>query len=134
MAGEGSPGHGPLNASGFNPLAGNPLRSRDDLVRGVRALDASLREALPADARWQLPAAGSALWLRLPRAADPDRVWRGLLDAGIAAVRGDVFHVDGGGRDHLHLGVANLDEAGLAEGAALLGRVVKRSAQKRRAA
>ncbi|MBW2371452.1 MAG: hypothetical protein JRF70_02865 [Deltaproteobacteria bacterium] len=123
-----------MNAGGFNPLAGNPLRSRDDLVRGVRALDAALREALPDDARWQLPAAGSALWLRLPRAADPDRVWRGLLDAGIAAVRGDVFHVDGAGRDHLHLGVANLDEAGLAEGAALLGRVVKRAARKRRAA
>jgi GntR family transcriptional regulator/MocR family aminotransferase len=100
----------------------------------LRALDAALREALPGDARWQLPAAGSALWLRLPRAADPDRVWRGLLDAGVAAVRGDVFHVDGEGRDHLHLGVANLDEAGLAAGAALLGRVVKRAARKRRAA
>lgn len=38
MAGEGSPGHGQLNAGGFNPLAGNPLRSRDDLVAAVHAL------------------------------------------------------------------------------------------------
>jgi GntR family transcriptional regulator/MocR family aminotransferase len=109
-------------------------RVRRLYAKRLRALDAALRDALPEAAHWRLPTAGNALWLRLPPTADPDATWRGLLETGVAATRGDVFHVDGAGRDHLHLGVANLDEAALAEGAALIGRVVKRAMRKRRAA
>jgi GntR family transcriptional regulator/MocR family aminotransferase len=109
-------------------------RVRRLYAKRLRALDAALRDALPEAAHWRLPTAGNALWLRLPPTADPDATWRGLLETGVAATRGDVFHVDGACRDHLHLGVANLDEAALAEGAALIGRVVKRAMRKRRAA
>jgi GntR family transcriptional regulator/MocR family aminotransferase len=100
----------------------------------LRALDAALADSTPEGTRWTLPAGGNALWLRLPAAADPAGVWRAVLDAGIAASRGDFFHFDGGGRDALHLGVANMDESRIAEGARRLGAIVTRAARRGRRA
>jgi GntR family transcriptional regulator / MocR family aminotransferase len=107
-------------------------RVRKRYAARLAALDRALADALPEGARWRRPAGGSALWLALPPRADPDAVWRGALEAGIAALRGDAFFFDRRGREFLLLGVAGVDEAGIAEGAARLGEVVRRALRGRR--
>ena len=100
----------------------------------LRVLEAALAERMPPGARWRSPAGGNALWLALPSGIDADAVWAGMLDAGIAAVRGDVFHFDGRGRDCLYLGVANLEAGRIAEGAERLASIVRRAARRGRSA
>jgi GntR family transcriptional regulator/MocR family aminotransferase len=73
-------------------------------VRRVRKLYASRREAmlralgeqLPAGCTWIPPAGGNTVWLRLPDAADVERVHAAAAAAGIAYARGESFAlVDG---------------------------------------
>jgi len=133
-----------LGTSVIGQAALAELLAAGDLERHVRRarrlyaarlalLDDTLRAELPDGASWSLPAGGNCLWLRLPAQADPDEVWRGMQSAGIAAARGDLFFVDGRGRDHLMLGVAGVDEDGIREGVTKLGRIVKRAVARRAA-
>lgn len=107
-------------------------RVRKVYATRLDALDAALGEAMPGDARWRLPAGGSALWLTLPRRVDADALWRESLAHGLAMARGDAFFFDGSGREHLLLGIAGLDTDAIAEGVAVLGRIVRRAGRRRR--
>ena len=97
-------------------------------------LEETLAARMPPGARWTSPAGGNALWLALPPGSDADAVWAGALDAGIAAVRGDVFHIDGRGRECLYLGVANMESERIAEGAERLASIARRAARRGRSA
>jgi GntR family transcriptional regulator/MocR family aminotransferase len=108
-------------------------RARRLYAARLALLDEALAAELPQGGSWSLPAGGNTLWLRLPPQADPDAVWRAMQAEGIAAPRGDLFFVDGRGKDHFMLGVAGLDEEGIAAGAAALGRIVKRAVGRRAA-
>jgi GntR family transcriptional regulator/MocR family aminotransferase len=99
----------------------------------LAALEAALAERLP-DARFAHPAGGNALWLRLPPEADPEAVVAGLLEAGVAVGRGDLFGIDGEGRDCLHLGVAGIEVEHIAGGVERLAAVVRRAGRRRRRA
>ncbi len=108
-------------------------RARRLYAARLALLDEALRRELPEGGSWSLPAGGNCLWVRLPPQADPDAVWRGMGAEGIAAPRGDLFFVDGRGRDHLMMGIAGVDEEGIADGVAILGRIVKRAIERRAA-
>jgi GntR family transcriptional regulator/MocR family aminotransferase len=98
----------------------------------LNALHAALAAHLPPGAAFAPPAGGNALWLRLPPAADPDAVWAGMLEAGVAAARGDLFFIDGQGRDCLLLGVAGVAEERIEPGVARLAAAVRRASHPRR--
>jgi DNA-binding transcriptional MocR family regulator len=109
-------------------------RVRKVYAARLRALDAALAAELPPGAAWSLPAGGSSLWLRLPPQADPDAVWAGMHEAGVAAARGDLFHFDGSGRDCLALGVGRCPEEQIEAGIARLAGAVRRALPQRRRA
>ena len=109
-------------------------------VRRVRRLYGARREAMltalsahmPEGTRWLPPAGGSAVWLTLPPAVVPDLLLERARAAGIADTRGDVFHLDGGGKQHLSLSFARLGEAEIEEGVAELAQLVRACAQRRK--
>ena len=84
--------------------------------------------------RWTPPRGGHAVWVTLPRDADPDAVYRGAGEAGIAYARGDTFHFDGRGADSLALSFVNQPGEVITEGVALLGEIVARALPRRRSA
>jgi DNA-binding transcriptional MocR family regulator len=65
---------------------------------------------------------------------DPDAAWAGLLEAGVAAARGDLFFFDGGGRDCLQLSVAGCEAERIEAGVERLAGAVRRAARHRRRA
>jgi len=66
------------------------------------------------------------VWVTLPPGTDDDGVYRDALRAGVAYAPGELFHMDGRGRQHLALAFANLTPAAIAEGIAILGGLVRR--------
>ncbi len=109
-------------------------------VRRVRRLYGARRETMlsalatrmPEGVRWIPPSGGNAVWLTLPPAVDPDRLLERSRAEGIAYTRGDVFHLDGAGKQHLSLSFARLGEAEIEEGIAGLARLVRANARGRR--
>lgn len=99
----------------------------------LAALEEALARRLP-EARAVHPAGGNALWLRLPPDSDPDAVFAGLVESGVAAGRGDLFGIDGEGRDCLQLGVAGVEADRIAEGVERLAAAVRRAERRRRRA
>ena len=94
-------------------------------ARLTATLDA-LDRAMPAGTTWTRPRGGHMVWVTLPRGTDDDGVYRDALRAGIAYTPGELFHLDGRGRQHLALAFANLSPAAIAEGIGILGGLVRR--------
>jgi 2-aminoadipate transaminase len=88
-------------------------------------LDA-LGHHMPAGTVWTRPRGGHIVWVTLPRGTDDDGVYRDALRAGVAYTPGELFHMDGRGRQHVALAFANLTPAAIAEGIAILGGLVRR--------
>ncbi len=109
-------------------LARHVRRMRRLYAQRQRAMLEALGRHMPDGCRWTAPPGGHTLWLRLPAAIDPDRVFHDAVAAGIAYARGELFHFDGRGTDCLDLSFANLTAPRIAEGVALFGAIVRRSA------
>ena len=116
-------------------------------VRRVRKLYTARRERLlgaleahmPEGTRWQPPAGGNAVWVRLPDGVDPAEVQRCAHEAGIAYAAGATTVLPSSAafeeaNRHLALCFARLDAAGLDEGVAALADAVKRARSKKRSA
>jgi GntR family transcriptional regulator/MocR family aminotransferase len=86
----------------------------------------ALGRSMPAGTTWTRPRGGHMVWVTLPRGTDDDGVYRDALRAGVAYTPGELFHMDGRGRQHLALAFANLAPASIAEGVAILGGLVRR--------
>ena len=86
----------------------------------------ALEDSMPAGTTWTRPRGGHMVWVTLPRGTDDDGVYRDALHAGIAYTPGELFHLDGRGRQHLALAFANLPPAAIAEGIGILGGLVRR--------
>jgi GntR family transcriptional regulator/MocR family aminotransferase len=89
------------------------------------ALDAALAREMPEGTRWVTPRSGLLVWLQLPPRTDPDRLQQAALARGVAYTRGDVFHHDGRGADHIVLSFAALGPEAIGEGIARLGTVMR---------
>jgi len=96
----------------------------------LAALVEAVGRELPEGTRFSPPAGGTALWVELPPGADGDAIFTRALEAGVAYTRGDSFTLDGAGSDCLSLCFANLSPARIAEGLALLGRIVRAHTQR----
>jgi 2-aminoadipate transaminase len=89
-----------------------------------RAMLAALREHAPAAARWTRPTGGFFILLELAGAMDASTVLTQAIDAGVAYVPGQPFFVDGSGANTLRLAYSKETPAKIAEGVALMGRVL----------
>jgi len=92
--------------------------------RFAALLEAAGRE-LPEGTLVTAPAGGTTVWVQLPPRADPDSILAAALEAGVAYARGDPYFLDGSGSEFLALGFANLSPARIAQGVAILGRIVR---------
>ena len=85
------------------------------------ALATALERSLAGRAEFDRPDGGMFLWVRLIDARLPARdLLPRAVEAGVAFVPGEAFHVDGSGADHLRLSFATLTPDELTEAAARL--------------
>jgi DNA-binding transcriptional MocR family regulator len=96
------------------------------------AMQAALAREMPDGARWTEPRSGHLVWLTLPAGTDPERLQHTARERGVAYSRGEVFHLDDRGADHLALSFAALEPASIHEGIARLGAVMREHATKLR--
>lgn len=91
---------------------------RDALIEGLRA-------HLPADVRWQRPTRGVSIWLELPAAIDPERVFDEGAHARVLVGPGHVYAADEGTRPGVKLNFCWEPDARLIEGAARVARAIE---------
>ena len=103
-------------------------RMRRVYAARLDALLAALAREMPAGTRWSTPRSGLVVWVTLPPGADAERIQHGALARGVAYARGELFHHDGRGGDHLALSFAALAPDAIAEGIARLGTVMRECA------
>jgi DNA-binding transcriptional MocR family regulator len=82
----------------------------------------------------QRPTGGFYLWLRLAGGLRAREVLIEAIPRGVAFVPGDVYHVDGGGRDTMRLAFSGLTPDQLTEAARRLGEAVRAVAGRQRRA
>jgi DNA-binding transcriptional MocR family regulator len=91
----------------------------------LAALLAALAREMPQRTRWITPRSGVIVWLTLPPRVDADRLQQAALAREVVYTRGEVFHTDGRGAEHLALSFATLDPTSIAEGIARLGAAIR---------
>ncbi len=94
-------------------------RSRRDLFC------AALARELPPDCRWQTPAGGFFVWVRLPHGMDSAALLPDAEAAGVSYVPGTRFYADRQSSSHMRLAFTLLPPEELVEGARRLGAVLK---------
>ena len=134
LAGRGSV----VSGGGLNPLvsavvagaladgsaAAYLARLRGILGGRAAAMDAALREHLPADVTWDVPGGGYFYWLRLPADVDPVALRAAAQREGVDFRPGPLFSVTGGQADRIRLSFAYWDTEALVGAVAALGRAV----------
>jgi DNA-binding transcriptional MocR family regulator len=103
-------------------------RMRRVYAARLDALLAALAREMPTGTRWSTPRSGLVVWVTQPPGADAERIQQGALARGVAYARGELFHHDGRGGDHLALSFAALAPDAIAEGIARLGTVMREAA------
>jgi GntR family transcriptional regulator/MocR family aminotransferase len=91
----------------------------------LQALLAALRRNMPDGVRWTEPRGGHQVWVTLPHGIDVDRLQQAARTRGVAYTRGELFHLDGRGAEHVSLAFSALEPAVIAEGVARLGALVR---------
>jgi 2-aminoadipate transaminase len=89
------------------------------------AMAAALKEHLPAGCEWQMPAGGMFFWIRLPEGLDAMALLPKAVDAGIAFVPGAAFYAQQPDPRSMRLSFVTLTPELIAEGVAILGKVLK---------
>ncbi|HEY4081761.1 MAG TPA: PLP-dependent aminotransferase family protein [Burkholderiaceae bacterium] len=89
------------------------------------AMATALKEHLPEGCEWQMPVGGMFFWIRLPAGFDAMALLPKAVDAGIAFVPGAAFYAQQPDPRTLRLSFVTLTPDLIAEGVAILGRVLK---------
>ncbi len=97
----------------------------------LAAMRAALRREMPVGTRVAEPRSGHLVWVTLPPGVDADRLDQAARARGVASTRGEVFHVDGTGGEHLALAFSALDATAIAEGVTRLGAAAREVAASR---
>ena len=88
------------------------------------AMAAALRQDLPPGCEWSEPQGGMFFWIRLPEGLDAMALLPLAVEAGIAFVPGAAFYAHAPDPRTLRLSFVTLNPAQIAEGVAILGRVL----------
>lgn len=111
-------------------LAAGGLESHlGHVVRAYRvrrdAMLASLERHFPEGAAWTKPEGGLFVWVRLPEGADAREVFEAARARGVLFSPGDVFHVDGSGRNTMRLTYAAVAPDAVERGVSVLGELLR---------
>ena len=96
--------------------------------RQCQAMADALARHMPAGTEWQQPQGGMFFWLRLPPGCDAMALLPKAVAAGVAYVPGSAFYAHAAQADSgrtLRLSFVTLAPADIAEGVALIGRVLR---------
>jgi DNA-binding transcriptional MocR family regulator len=96
------------------------LRERRD------ALLSALARHLPSGCTWNPALGGFFVWVRLPVGVDSAAILPAAEAAGVSYLPGEHFYAEGGGQNYLRLSFSLLPPEQLAEGAARLGKVLRK--------
>jgi len=88
------------------------------------AMAAGLKQHLPAGCEWQSPKGGMFFWIRLPEGLDAMALLPQAVEANIAYVPGAAFYASAPDPRALRLSFVTLTPELIAEGVAILGRVL----------
>ncbi len=99
------------------------IRARYKANRDAMAI--ALKEHLPAGCEWQTPVGGMFFWIRLPAGLDAMALLPKAVEAGIAFVPGAAFYAQAPDTRTMRLSFVTLTPDLIAEGVAILGRVLK---------
>jgi DNA-binding transcriptional MocR family regulator len=103
------------------------LRTARDVYRARRdAAVKSLKEAMPPEVAWTVPAAGFNMWLRLPDGVPASEVFQEALKEGVACALGDLCLPHPPPPSGIRISFADNPEAVTSEGVRRLGRAVAR--------
>ena len=94
-------------------------RERRDLM--LAALDRHLAGA----ARWTRPLGGLFVWVRLTGRGDGGELFAAAQERGVTFSRGELFHVEGGGRDAMRLTYAAASPEQIETGVRVLGALLR---------
>ena len=89
------------------------------------AMAAGLRRHLPEGSEWQEPKGGMFFWVRLPDGLDAMALLPKAVEAGIAFVPGAAFYAHAPDPRTLRLSFVTLKPEAIADGVAVLGRVIR---------
>ena len=89
------------------------------------AMAAGLRRHLPEGSEWQEPKGGMFFWVRLPDGLDAMALLPKAVEAGIAFVPGAAFYAHAPDPRTLRLSFVTLKAEAIADGVAVLGRVIR---------
>jgi 2-aminoadipate transaminase len=89
------------------------------------AMAAGLRRHLPEGSEWQEPKGGMFFWVRLPEGIDAMALLPRAVEAGIAFVPGAAFYAHAPDPRTLRLSFVTLAPEAIADGVAVLGRVIR---------
>jgi 2-aminoadipate transaminase len=89
------------------------------------AMAAGLRRHLPEGSEWQEPRGGMFFWVRLPEGIDAMALLPRAVEAGIAFVPGAAFYAHAADPRTLRLSFVTLAPEAIADGVAVLGRVIR---------
>jgi 2-aminoadipate transaminase len=89
------------------------------------AMAAGLRRHLPEGSEWQEPKGGMFFWVRLPEGIDAMALLPKAVEAGIAFVPGAAFYAHAADPRTLRLSFVTLAPEAIADGVAVLGRVIR---------
>lgn len=99
---------------------------RDVYGRRRRYMLEALDREMPEGVRWTHPEGGMFVWVTLPEGMDgADLLARSLRTEKVAFVPGRAFFADGSGANTLRLSFSLHDRAGMDDGVARLGRVIR---------
>lgn len=94
-------------------------RQRRDVM--LRALE----EHMPGDVRWNRPAGGLFIWMRLPEGIDSDQFVAKAGLRGVALLRSSLFYPDGVASDGLRLSYSLESHDGLEQAARIMGELMR---------
>jgi 2-aminoadipate transaminase len=104
-------------------LRGLYLRRRDAML-------AALEREMPEGTTWTTPAGGFFIWVNLPPGASASAMLPAARAERIEYLGGQGFYFHGAGDDKIRLSFSFADEAQIAEGIAILGRLVREQVQR----
>ncbi len=129
-----------LHTPGFNQrvvhevIKGGFLRQHVPTIRARYkaqrdAMRAALEQHLTGFARWNAPVGGMFFWLELQAGIDATALLPKAVEAGMAFVPGSTFFPQGGHENTLRLSFVTVPPERIAEGVAMLARVVKEASR-----
>lgn len=89
------------------------------------AMIAALDDGLPSGVTRSKPEGGLFLWLTLPGGVDGSEIFAAARERGVLVSPGELFHVDGGGRNTMRLTFSAVSPAQIESGIAILTELIR---------